>query len=774
MNTVVEAAVVEKAEAVERATAHAKSNPWRGFRGENWRQCTAVREFINQNYTEYRGDDRFLASASGRTKKQMAVFTDLLKKERENGGVLSVSADVGASIMAHGPAYIDRDNEAVVGLQTDAPLRRAIFPQGGLHMVEQSLKEYGFPKLDAKIEEIYKKYRKDHNNGVFDAYPADVLAARHSGLLTGLPDAYGRGRLVGCFRRVALYGVDHLIAEKKQDKAQLDDVAFSDEVIRTREELSEQIRALADLKAMAATYGFDIARPACNAREAVQWLYFAYLAAAKQSNGAATSVGRITTFLDIYIQRDLDEGTLTEADAQELIDHLVIKFRAIRYLRTPSFDQLFSGDPTWVTLSIAGMSNDGRSLVSKTCFRMLQTLYNLGNSPEPNLTVLWSPRLPQGFKDFASKVAIDTSAIQVESDDDIRPIHGDDACISCCVSPMANGKSMQFFGARCNLLKTLLYAINGGRDEMTGELVAKGLEPISGDYLDFDQVKVRFEKMMEHTARIYIKALNAIHYMHDKYAYEALQFALLDTNHHKTLACGIAGLSHVADSLSAIKYGKIRVVRNEAGLAVDFVNEGGEFPCYGNNDDRADELAVWATRTFMSKLRAHRAYKDAIITQSALTITSNVVYGSATGNGPDCAGPGGRRAGQAFAPGANPSNGQDKNGYVAAGFSVAKIPFEDCADGVSWTFSMVPSSLGRIADDRIRNLSGFIDGFVEQGGYHLNINVMSREMLIDAMEHGADKYPNLCVRVSGYCVLFHRLTRKQQEDVLSRTFHEKA
>jgi formate C-acetyltransferase len=773
MNTVVEAAVIEKAAQLEKS-AQVKRGAWRSFRGDEWRDTIAVREFIQQNYTEYRGDGGFLAGPTERTNRQMKVFDDLLAHERGNGGVLSVSADVVASITAHAPAYIDRENEVVVGLQTDAPLRRAIFPQGGLHMVEQSLKEYGFPQLDPRIEEIYKKYRKDHNNGVFDAYPADVLAARHSGLLTGLPDAYGRGRLVGCFRRVALYGVDRLITAKQEDKRRLDDAAFSDEVIRTREELSEQIRALKDLKEMAASYGFDIARPARNAEEAVQWLYFAYLAAAKQSNGAATSVGRISTFLDIYIQRDLEEGTLTEAEAQELIDHLVIKFRAIRFLRTPSFDQLFSGDPTWVTLSIAGMSDDGRSLVSKTCFRVLQSLYNLGNSPEPNLTVLWSTGLPEGFKHFASKVAIDTSAIQVESDDAIRPVHGDDACISCCVSPMANGKSMQFFGARCNLLKTLLYAINGGRDEVTGEHIAPGLEPITAEYLDFDEVKARFETMMAYTAKIYIKALNTIHYMHDKYAYEALQFALLDTDHHKTLACGIAGLSHVADSLCAIRYGRIRVVRNEAGLAVDFINEGSEFPCYGNNDDRADELAVWATRTFMAKLRQHRAYKDAIITQSALTITSNVVYGSATGNGPDCTAPGGRRAGMPFAPGANPSNGQDKNGYVAAGFSVAKIPFDDCGDGVSWTFSMVPSSLGRTPGDRIGNLGSFIDGFVEQGGYHLNVNVMTREMLQDAMEHGADKYPNLCVRVSGYCVLFHRLTRKQQEDVLSRTFHERA
>ncbi|HEY0845904.1 MAG TPA: formate C-acetyltransferase [Noviherbaspirillum sp.] len=773
MNMVVETAVVEEAAAVDKTAALA-GDPWRGFRGANWRDDIAVRDFIHQNYTEHKGDAAFLAGPTARTAKQMDVFNALLAQERANGGVLSVSADVGASITSHAPAYIDRDNEAVIGLQTDAPLRRAIFPQGGLHMVEQSLKGYGFPKLSATIEEIYTKYRKDHNNGVFDVYPADVIAARHSGLLTGLPDAYGRGRLIGCFRRVALYGVDRLIAEKQNDKSRMDDVAFSDEVIRMREELAEQIRALNDLKTMAASYGFDIAQPARNAREAVQWLYFAYLAAAKQSNGAATSVGRISAFLDIYLQRDLDEGTLTEAEAQELIDHLVIKFRAIRFLRTPSFDQLFSGDPTWVTLSIAGMSDDGRSLVTKTCFRVLQTLYNLGNSPEPNLTVLWSPRLPQGFRDFASKVAVETSAIQIESDDAIRPVHGDDAAISCCVSPMANGKSMQFFGARCNLLKTLLYAINGGRDEVTGEQVAQGMEPITGDVLDFDEVKARFEKMMEYTARVYIKALNAIHYMHDKYAYEALQFALLDTHHHKTLACGIAGLSHVADSLSAIRHGRIRVIRNEAGLAVDFVNEGGEFPCYGNNDDRADDLAVWATRTFMAKLRQHRAYKDAIITQSALTITSNVVYGSATGNAPDCAGPGGRRAGQPFAPGANPSNGQDRNGYVAAGFSLAKIPFEDCGDGVSWTFTMVPFALGKTEGDRIRNLGNFVDGFIEQGGYHLNVNVMSREMLLDAMEHGADRYPNLCVRVSGYCVLFHRLTRKQQEDVLSRTFHEKA
>lgn len=767
MNTLFEAAVVK-------AAAQMGMDPWRGFRGQNWQDDIAVREFINQNYTEYRGDASFLVGPTERTRKQMAVFDELLRQERVNGGVLSVSADVGASITAHGPGYIDRENEVVVGLQTDAPLRRAIFPQGGLNMVEQSLEGYGFPKVDPKIEEIYRKYRKDHNNGVFDAYPSDVITARRNGLLTGLPDAYGRGRLIGCFRRVALYGVDSLIAEKKRDKSQLDDVEFTDDVIRAREELSEQIRSLQELMAMAATYGFDISRPACNAREAVQWLYFAYLGAAKQSNGAATSVGRITTFLDIYIERDLREGTLNEAEAQELIDHLVIKFRAIRYLRTPAFDQLFSGDPTWVTLSIAGMSDDGRSLVSKTCFRILQSLYNLGNSPEPNLTVLWSPGMPQGYKDFVAKIAIDTSAIQVESDEAIRKAHGDDTCISCCVSPMANGKSMQFFGARCNLLKTMLYAINGGRDEVTGALVAQGMEPINGDYLEIEDIQARFKKMMDYTARIYIKALNSIHYMHDKYAYEALQFALLDTNHHKTLACGIAGLSHVADSLSAIKYGRIRVIRNEAGLAVDFVNEGGEFPCYGNNDDRVDELAVWATRTFMGKLRQHRAYKDSIITQSALTITSNVVYGRATGNAPDCSGPGGRRAGEPFAPGANPSNGQDKSGYVAAAFSLAKIPFEDCEDGISWTFSMVPSSLGKNEGERIRNLGGFIDGFVEQGGYHLNINVMSRETLIDAMEYGADKYPNLCIRVSGYCVLFHRLTRQQQEDVLNRTFHEQA
>jgi formate C-acetyltransferase len=511
MNKVFEAAVVEQATAIEKAAALSKLDPWRGFSDDSWREGIAVRDFINQNYTEYRGDERFLAGPTERTTKQMAVFNELLEQERLNGGVLSVSADVGAAITAHAPAYIDRENEAVVGLQTDAPLRRAIFPQGGLNMVEQSLKEYGFPKLDPKIEEIYRKYRKDHNNGVFDVYPTDVLAARRSGLLTGLPDAYGRGRLVGCFRRVALYGVDRLIEEKQSDKLRLDDEAFTDEVIRTREELSEQIRSLQDLKAMAGTYGFDISRPAGNAREAVQWLYFAYLAAARQSNGAATSVGRVTTFLDIYIQRDLEEGSLTEDDAQELIDHLVIKFRAIRYLRTPAFDQLFSGDPTWVTLSIAGMSNDGRSLVSKTCFRVLQTLNNLGNSPEPNLTVLWSSRLPDGFKDFVSRVAIDTSAIQVESDDGIRLIHGDDACISCCVSPMANGKAMQFFGARCNLLKTLLYALNGGRDEVSGALVAPGMEPITGDYLDFEEVKGRFEKTMEYTARIYIKALNAIH-----------------------------------------------------------------------------------------------------------------------------------------------------------------------------------------------------------------------------------------------------------------------
>jgi formate C-acetyltransferase len=740
---------------------------WRGFKGASWRVGVEVRDFIVDNYVPYEGGSEFLKGPSAKTVELMRDVDGLLSQERKAGGVLDVSAEVGSSIVSHEPGYINKVNEVVVGLQTDAPLRRAIFPNGGIKMVETGLKEYGFPEMAGAIKEIYSNYRKSHNDGVFDVYSEDALAARKNGLITGLPDSYGRGRLIGDFRRVALYGVDALIKVKAEDKKKLDRVPFGDEVIRSREELSEQIRALGELKTMALGYGFDISGPARDAKEAFQWLYCAYLAAAKQGNGAATSLGRIAAFLDVYIERDQAEGVLDELGAQELWDQLTIKLRMVRFLRTAQFDALFSGDPTWVTATVGGMCEDGRPMCTKSCMRLLHGLRNLGPSPEPNLTVLWSPELPEAFKDFVAKTAIETSAIQVESDDAIRVTQGDDAAISCCVSPMAVGRSMQFFGARCNLLKALLYAVNGGRDEVSGARVAQGFEPIQGEYLDYQDVKERFEAMMEWVAPVYVNALNAIHYMHDKYAYESIQFALHDTGHEKTLACGIAGLSYVADALSAIKYGKIRVVRDASGLAVDYVNEGGEFPRYGNNDDRVDELAQWASRAFMAALRKNRAYKDAIITQSALTITSNVVYGKATG-----ADPSGRRAGEPFAPGANPSNGKDQKGFVAAGFSVAKIPFEDCADGISWTFSIVPAALGKTEEDRRSNLCSFIDGFSGRGGYHLNINVMRSETLREAMED-PERYPNLCVRVSGYCVLFCRLTREQQLDVVGRTFHER-
>lgn len=745
--------------------------PWRGFKGEDWKQNVAVRDFIQRNYTEYRGDSGFLAGPSEKTSRQWNIVSELLKRERLNGGVLDVSSDVGSGITSHAPGYISQENEVIVGLQTDAPLRRAIYPKGGLRMVEQSLEEYGFPPMAHKIKEIFQNYRKSHNEAVFDVYDPEILTCRKSGVISGLPDAYGRGRIIGDYRRVALYGVDALIAERRALKAKTDGAEFSEFIICQREELSEQIKALQELKSLAMAYGFDISQPASTALEAVQWLYFGYLGAARESNGAATSVGRITAFLDIYIQRDLDEGRITETEAQEMIDHLVIKFRIIRYLRTKDFDALYSGDPTWVTLSLAGMSTCGRSLVSKTCFRVLQSLYNIGLSPEPNLTILWSVRLPEGFKAFASQVAIDTSAVQFENDDVMLPQLvggvplGDDYAIACCVSAMRVGKQMQFFGARANLAKALLYAINGGVDEMSGVKVVEGFEPIISEVLDYDEVMVRFDKVLDWLAAVYVRALNTIHYMHDKYAPERLMMALHDRDVLRTMAMGIAGLSIVADSLSAIKHARVRPIRNKAGIAVDFSIEGG-YPAYGNNNDSVDSIAVALTQGFMERLRMHRFYRNAVPTQSVLTITANVVYGKKTGSTP-C----GRPTGAPFSPGANPTNGRDQNGWIAAGFSVAKIPFEAAQDGISWTASSTPGSLGKTPEERIVNMANCIDGFCDATGFHINVNVLNRDTLLDAMKR-PEEYPQLTIRVSGYAVNFIRLTREQQLDVISRTFHE--
>lgn len=740
---------------------------WRGFTAGEWQDKVAVRDFIQAHYTPYTGGDDFLAPATERTQTLWNKVAELLKQERAcPGGVLDVAADVGTRINAFGPGYIDRDLEQIVGVQTDAPLKRAIFPNTGLRMVESSLEEIG-RTLDPKIEEIYKYYRKDHNSAVFDVYNPLIRACRSSGVITGLPDAYGRGRIIGDYRRVALYGIDKLVVFKNAEKAETDDMPFTESVLRLREELSEQIRALGELKEMAASYGFDIGRPAATAKEAVQWTYFGYLAAVKEQNGAAMSIGRISTFLDIYIQRDLDEGRLTEAQAQELVDDLVIKLRIVRFLRTEEYNNLYSGDPTWVTESIGGMGMDGRTLVTKNSYRFLNTLFNLGPAPEPNLTVLWSVALPEAFKAFCAKVSIETSSIQYESDDAMRVLWGDDYGIACCVSAMRIGKQMQFFGARCNLAKALLYAINGGVDEKTGKKVVPGFEPITDEYLDYDVVMQRFDAMMDWLAATYIKALNAIHYMHDKYSYERIEMALHDRDIMRTMACGIAGLSVAADSLSAIKYARVKTIRNEQGIAVDFEIEG-EYPAFGNNDDRVDTIAVWLTENFMRKIESHETYRGAIPTQSILTITSNVVYGKKTGNTPD-----GRRAGAPFAPGANPMNGRDRMGFVAAGASVAKLPYSAALDGISWTASSTPDALGHTAADRINNLANCMDGFFGSCGFHINVNVLNRETLLDAMEH-PENYPQLTIRVSGYAVNFVKLTREQQLDVINRTFHLQA
>lgn len=736
---------------------------WAGFKGELWKKEINVRDFIQNNYTPYTGDDSFLKPSSEKTRKVWNKLTEMFKVEREKG-VYDTETKLPQSITTYGPGYIDKDNEVVVGLQTDAPLKRGIFPKGGIRMVENSLEAYGY-HLDPMTKEIFTKYRKTHNEGVFSAYTDEMLACRRSAIITGLPDAYGRGRIIGDYRRVALYGTARLIEDKKKFQKRLDIQELNDEIIRNREEVTEQIRALQDFEKMCAAYGFDVTRPAKDAREAVQFVYLAYLAAVKDQDGAAMSIGRTSTFLDIYIEKDIREGKLTEEEAQELVDQMIIKLRIVRFLRTPEYNDLFSGDPVWVTESLGGMGVDGRTLVTKTCFRYLHTLYNLGPAPEPNLTVLWADKLPENWKKFCARVSIDTSAIQYENDDLMRVDYGDDYGIACCVSPMKIGKQMQFFGARANLAKCLLYAINGGRDERSGVQVAPKFEPITSEYLDYDEVMEKYEQMMRWLAKVYVNALKIIHYMHDKYDYEAYEMALHDGDVQRIRATGIAGLSIVADSLAAIRDCKVKVVRDERGLAVDFEREG-EYVPYGNNDDRTDAIAVEITEKFMDYLRQHETYRNAVATQSILTITSNVVYGKKTGTTPD-----GRQGGTPFAPGANPMNGRDVKGAVAALASVAKLPFHHAHDGISYTFAISPATLGKERDIQVNNLVGLLDGyFTPDGGQHLNVNVFDKDLLMDAMEH-PEKYPQLTIRVSGYAVNFVKLTREQQLDVISRTIN---
>ena len=737
---------------------------WNDFKTGSWTKNVDVRNFIQTNYTPYEGDDSFLAGATEATNKLWAEVSELFKKERENGGVLDVDTETISGINEYNPGYIDQAFEKIVGVQTDAPLKRAVMPYGGIRMAENAAKAYGY-EVSPKISEIFSKYRKTHNQGVFDAYTTEMRLARKSGVITGLPDAYGRGRIIGDYRRVALYGVDRLIQDKEQQKLSLEVKTIDEDVIRLREEISDQILALKELKGLAASYGFDISQPATNAKEAIQWLYFGFLGAIKDQNGAAMSLGRTSTFLDIYIERDLRNGVITEEEAQELMDHFVMKLRLVKFLRTPEYNDLFSGDPTWVTESIGGMGLDGRTLVTKNSFRVLNTLYTLGPSPEPNLTVLWSTRLPQGFKDFCSKVSIDTSSVQYENDDLMAPYWGDDYAIACCVSAMRVGKQMQFFGARVNLAKTLLYAINGGKDEKYGMQVGPKTAPLTGEYLDYNEVMERFDIMTDWLANLYVNTLNVIHYMHDKYSYEKLQMALHDRDVFRTMACGIAGLSVCADSISAIKYAKVKPIRNEEGIAIDFEVEG-DFPKYGNDDDRVDEIAAWLVESMMNKIRQNKTYRNAYHTQSVLTITSNVVYGKKTGTTP-C----GRKAGEPFAPGANPMHGRDCSGSLASLNSVAKIPYEHSQDGVSNTFSIVPDALGKTPENRIHNLGTMMDGYFSQGAQHLNVNVFNRETLLDAMEH-PEEYPQLTIRVSGYAVNFIKLTREQQLDVINRTFHK--
>ncbi|WP_093987780.1 formate C-acetyltransferase [Massiliimalia timonensis] len=734
------------------------------FKEGAWTQEINTRDFIVKNYTPYDGDESFLTAPTERTRKLWEEVCDLMKTERERNGVLDISTDTVSTISSHDAGYIDKDLETIVGLQTDAPLKRAIMPFGGYRMVKNSLEAYGFQE-DEHVKEIFK-YRKTHNDGVFDAYTDEMKLARHTGIITGLPDAYGRGRIIGDYRRVPLYGVDYLIEQKKTAKKEMILDIMDSPTIRLREEISEQIRALEELKVMAAKYGYDISGPAQDTKEAIQWLYFAYLAAVKEQNGAAMSLGRTSTFLDIYAERDLKEGRYTEEQIQEFVDHFIMKLRMVRFLRTPAYDELFSGDPTWVTESIGGMCVDGRHMVTKMSYRYLHTLTNLGPAPEPNMTILWNTRLPENFKDYCAKMSIQTSAIQYESDNIMLEQFGDDYGIACCVSPMKIGKQMQFFGARCNLAKALLYAINGGKDERYGTQVGPYIAPLKSDRLEYAEVVGRFDYMCEWLSKLYINTLNIIHYMHDKYCYEKLQMALHDEKVFRTSAGGIAGLSVVVDSLSAIKYAKVKAIKNEDGLITDFEIEG-DYPKFGNNDPRADEIAVEVVKEFMKKLSRHTTYRDSVPTMSILTITSNVVYGKKTGNTPD-----GRRAGEPFAPGANPMHGRDTHGCVASLKSVAKLPFKYAQDGISNTFSIVPGALGKTEAEQVNNLVSLMDGYFEDNGYHLNVNVLKREVLLDAMDH-PELYPQLTIRVSGYAVNFIKLTREQQLDVISRTFHEK-
>ncbi len=739
---------------------------WQGFKGSKWQDEVDVRDFIQNNYKPYNGDESFLEGPTESTNTLWTELQELQKEERAKGGVLDMETEVVSSLTAYGPGYLDKDLEKVVGLQTDKPLKRAFMPYGGIRMSEEACETYGY-KPSEKLHEIFTKYHKTHNDAVFSAYTPEMRLARRNKIVTGLPDTYGRGRIVGDYRRVALYGIDYLIEQKQKDFAYCGDGTMTDDVIRQREELAEQIKALKEMKVMAASYGYDISQPAKNSLEAVQWLYFGYLAAIKTQNGAAMSVGRISTFLDIYFERDLENGVFTESEIQEIVDHLTMKFRMVKFARIPSYNQLFSGDPVWATLDVGGLGMDGRSMVTKTCFRFLHTLENMGPSPEPNLTVLYSSNLPEPFKKYAAKVSIDTSSVQYENDDVMRPVWGDDYAVCCCVSATQTGKEMQFFGARANLAKCLLYAINGGVDEKTKVQVGPEYKPITSKYLDYDEVMHKYDIMMDWLSGLYVNILNLIQYMHDKYYYEASQMALIDTDVRRTFATGIAGFSHVVDSLSAIKYAKVKTIRDEDGLVVDYEIEG-DFPRYGNDDDRADEIAVWLLKTFMRKIEKHHTYRDSEPTTSILTITSNVVYGKATGALPD-----GRKAGEPLSPGANPAYGAEQNGLLASLNSVAKLPYEYALDGISNTQTINPDALGHTEEERVNNLVNVLDGYFDQGAHHLNVNVFGVEKLKDAMEHPEkEEYANFTIRVSGYAVKFIDLTREQQLDVISRTCHK--
>lgn len=739
---------------------------WQGFKGSKWQDEVDVRDFIQNNYKPYDGDESFLEGPTESTNTLWEKLQKLQKEERTKGGVLDMETEVVSSLTAYGPGYLDKDLEKVVGLQTDKPLKRAFMPYGGIRMSEEACETYGY-KPSEKLHEIFTKYHKTHNDAVFSAYTPEMRLARRNKIVTGLPDTYGRGRIVGDYRRVALYGIDYLIEQKQKDFAYCGDGTMSDDVIRQREELAEQIKALKEMKVMAASYGYDISQPAKNSLEAVQWLYFGYLAAIKTQNGAAMSVGRISTFLDIYFERDLENGVFTESEIQEIVDHITMKFRMVKFARIPSYNQLFSGDPVWATLDVGGLGMDGRSMVTKTCFRFLHTLENMGPSPEPNLTVLYSSNLPEPFKKYASKVSIDTSSVQYENDDVMRPVWGDDYAVCCCVSATQTGKEMQFFGARANLAKCLLYAINGGVDEKTKVQVGPEYKPITSEYLDYDEVMHKYDIMMDWLSGLYVNILNLIQYMHDKYYYEASQMALIDTDVRRTFATGIAGFSHVVDSLSAIKYARVKTIRDEDGLVVDYEIEG-DFPRYGNDDDRADEIAVWLLKTFMRKIEKHHTYRDSEPTTSILTITSNVVYGKATGALPD-----GRKAGEPLSPGANPAYGAEQNGLLASLNSVAKLPYEYALDGISNTQTINPDALGHSEEERVNNLVNVLDGYFDQGAHHLNVNVFGVEKLKDAMEHPEkEEYANFTIRVSGYAVKFIDLTREQQLDVISRTCHK--